>query len=151
MILIDTNSLVVLIIGLIDEDLIETHKRTSIYTKKDFQDLLTVIDKIENLIVLPNIWTEVDNLLNSFSGNYKWQYFMKIKELISSTSEKYFSSNLAISSDYFINIGITDSLILELAKECRFIITSDSQLSDIAEANGIIVYDMIRKRNEEFQ
>ena len=151
MILIDTNSLVVLIIGLIDENLIETHKRTSIYTKKDFQDLLLVIENFENLIVLPNIWTEVDNLLNSFSGNYKWQYLLKIKELIALSSEKYFSTNLAVSSDYFINVGITDSLVLKLAKECKFIITSDSQLSDIATAEGIKVYDMIRKRNEEFQ
>lgn len=134
-----------------NEDLIDTHKRTSIYTKKDYADLLYVIDKIENLIILPNIWTEVDNLLNNFSGNYKWQYVNKIREIISISSEHYYSSKFASNHDYFFNIGLTDSLILEIAKDCEFIITSDSQLSDIAIANGIKVYDMIKKRNEEFQ
>lgn len=151
MILIDTNSLVVLIIGLMNEDLINKHKRTSIYTKVDFNDLLTIIENLEDLVVLPNIWTEVDNLLNGFSGNYKWQYISKLREIISVTSEKYFSSKFATASEYFMEVGLTDSLILEIAKDCKFIITSDSQLSDIAIANGIIVYDMIRKRNEDFQ
>ncbi|MDF9800021.1 hypothetical protein OKW21_005284 [Catalinimonas alkaloidigena] len=61
-ILIDSNALVLLIIGLIDQNLIPKHKRTSIYRKKDFERLLNVIKDFNHLIVLPNIWTEVDNL-----------------------------------------------------------------------------------------
>jgi len=55
MILIDSNSLVVLVVGLIDENLISKHSKTSIYNKKDFQDLLIVIQDFKNLIILPNI------------------------------------------------------------------------------------------------
>jgi hypothetical protein len=36
MILIDTNALVVLLIGLIDPKLFKTHKRVSIYEEEDF-------------------------------------------------------------------------------------------------------------------
>lgn len=70
-ILIDSNALVLLIIGLIDQNLTSKNKRTSIYRKKDFEQLLLRIDSLENLVILPNIWTEVDNLLNSLSGRYK--------------------------------------------------------------------------------
>lgn len=150
MILIDSNALILLILGLINQDLIAKHKTTSIYTKKDFEDLLIVIKDLNNLVVLPNIWTEVDNLLNRLSGNYKWPYIEKLKALVSQASEQYLESELGINSDYFISVGLTDSLILELGKKCDLLITADSSLSDIAIANGMKVYDVVRKRNEEF-
>lgn len=151
MIVIDSNSLIVLLLGLIDPNLISKHKRTSIYTPQDFFDLLKVIKEIEYLIVLPNVWTEVDNLLNDFSGNYKWAYVNKIKHLINDSSEKYLQSKLGAETHFFFNIGLTDSLIIELGKECDFIITSDSELADFATANGIKVYDMVKRRNESFK
>jgi len=150
MIIIDTNSLIVFLIGSMNENLISGHKRTSIYTKQDYYNLLAVIKDIKNIIVLPNVWTEVDNLLNGFSGNYKWPYITQIRKIIAHTTENYLNSKTGTDSLYFEAIGLTDSLILELAKDCEFLITSDSVLSDYANANGIKVYDMIKKRNEEF-
>jgi len=151
MILIDSNALILLILGLINQDLIAKHKTTSIYTKRDFEDLLIVIKDLSNLVVLPNIWTEVDNLLNRLSGNYKWPYIEKVKSLVAQTSEQYLKSELGINNDYFISVGLTDSLILELGKKCDLLITADSTLSDIAIANDIEVYDIVKKRNEDFR
>ncbi len=150
MIIIDSNSLIVLVLGLIDPNLISKHKKTSIYEEQDFTDLLTVIKDFKNLLVLPNIWTEVDNLLNRFTGSYRYIYVKRLTELIKNSSEKYLHSNIAVESPYFSSLGITDSLILELAKECSFIVTSDSELSDYAIANGIKVYDMVKIRNKKF-
>ena len=148
MIIIDTNALVVLIIGLIDPKLIKNHRRTSIYTIEDYNKLLLVIGDISRLVVLPNIWTEVDNLLNNFIG-YKYEYVVKISEIIKNTSEKYFESELATNCEAFFDLGLTDTLILECAKKCKLLITSDSKLSDYAIANGILVYDMVKERNEK--
>lgn len=150
MILIDSNALVVLIIGLVDQNLISKHKRTSIYTKKDFLDLLRVIGQFENLLVLPNTWTEVDNLLNRFSGNYKFKYIQIARNLIKRASEQYIETKSGFQNPSFWNLGLTDTLILEAGKECKLIITSDSKLSDYAQAYGINVYDMVSKRNQEF-
>jgi rRNA-processing protein FCF1 len=150
MILIDTNALVVLLIGIIDPRLIKTHKRTSIYEEEDYNELISVIGKIDNLIVLPNVWTEVDNLLNNFSGNYKFKYVEEISTIIKLTTEKYISTSIATESDYFFELGVTDSILLEYAKKCKLLITSDSKLSDYAIANGIKVYDLISSRNQRF-
>ena len=150
MILIDSNALLVLIIGLIDEDLVSKHKRTSIYTKKDFHDLVQVIGSHEKLLVLPNIWTEVDNLLNNFTGNHKWQYYNHFKNIVEKSSEKYLQTEQGAKSHSFIELGLTDSLILDIGTECDFIITSDSLLSDHAKALGIKVYDMVENRNMDF-
>ena len=151
MILIDANSLVVLLIGAIDPKLIASHKRTSIYEEEDYANLLAIIGSLDKLIVLPNIWTKVDNLLNSFSGNHKWKYVQAFKRLIQLTSEQYIKSSTAAENIHFSEIGLTDSLILELGKECELLITSDSKLSDFAKAEGIKVYDLVEIRNNRLR
>ncbi|RTQ46482.1 hypothetical protein EJV47_21245 [Hymenobacter gummosus] len=147
-ILIDTNALVVLIIGLMNPHILKTHKRTSIYEEQDLRNLLYIIQDISNLVVLPNVWTEVDNLLNSFDKQRKYTYLKTLRSAIEQTTEKYIPSVSATHNTAFIDLGITDSLLLEHAKECRLLITGDSALSDYASAYGIAVYDMVRARNE---
>lgn len=151
MILIDSNVLVILMLGLVDPNLIGKDKRSSIYEKEDFYKLLNAIGSIDKIVVLPNIWTEVDNLLNHVSGSYKYQYIEKITSTIRVTSEEYIKSSIGTQSSNFSHLGLTDSLILEFAKKCDFLITDDSRLSDFARANGILVYDMKSIRNEKLK
>ena len=146
--LIDTNSLIILLVGLIDPKLINSHKRTSIYEEQDFYDLVSVIERIESLIVLPNVWTEVDNLLNNFNKGHKEKYIHHVIETIKSTTEIYLETKTATKSNGFYDLGITDSLLLEHSKECELLITSDSYLSDYALANGIKIFDLVKNRNE---
>jgi hypothetical protein len=146
--LIDTNSLIILLVGLIDPKLIQKHKRTSIYEEKDFIDLLSFIGKIESLVVLPNVWTEVDNLLNNFNRGHKEKYIEEITKTIKLTTEKFIETKKSTESIGFFDLGITDSLLLEYSKECELLITSDSKLSDYAVANGITVFDLVKNRNE---
>ena len=151
MILIDSNCLLVLLLGMIDPNLIDTHSKTSIYEKKDFYDLMSFIGDIKSLVVLPNIFTEVDNLLNkNFKGNQKYLYIKSIIELMLNSKEEYLKSVLIRDKTSFYDLGLTDSLILELAKQNNLLITDDSQLSDYARANSIEVYDMKYLRNQRF-
>jgi rRNA-processing protein FCF1 len=151
MVIIDTNSLILLILGLIDPTLINKHKRTSIYDEKDFHALLTVIKNLDNVVVLPNIWTEVDNLLNSFKGKYKTLYVESITQTIKTTTEKYIESKTIENKFEFYDLGLTDTLILEFSKECEMLITSDSELSDYAVANDIKVFDLKKWKNERLK
>ena len=151
MMLIDANALVLLIIGLIDQELISSHKRTSTYTKDDYENLLLIIKDFHNLVVLPNVWTEVDNLLNRFPGERKWAYIERIKELTTQTTEKFLTTKRGVNSEYFMSVGLTDSLLVELGKECDLFITADTFLSDIAVAHGIKVYDLVRARTENLR
>ncbi|HMQ46981.1 MAG TPA: hypothetical protein PKA00_08070 [Saprospiraceae bacterium] len=148
MIAIDTNALIVLLIGLIDPQRIKTHKRTSIYDEQDFFDLVSIIESFDKLLVLPNVWTELDNILNRFKGDEKYQYIIKTSEMMKASSEKFIESLKGIESPNYFDLGLTDALLLELAKECDFLITSDSSLSDYAMANNIQVYDLVKNRNE---
>lgn len=149
--IIDTNALVLLIVGLIDPNLLKNHKRTSIYDEEDFRELLNVLGDLEQVIVLSNVWTEVENLLNSFSGHYKYRYIIHIAALIEATTEKYIPAATVIGGYEFYDLGLTDALILNEAKNCQLLITSDSMLSDYAIAQGIQVYDLIKIKNEKLK
>lgn len=151
MILIDSNALLVLILGLMDPALINKHKKTSIYDDEDFQNLLIMIEQLENVVVLPNVWTEVDNLLNGFNRDYKHLYIETLIRAIKKTTEKYLESSQVEDSYAFYDLGLTDTLILRHAKECKLLITSDSALSDFARSEGIDVYDMKEMANERFR
>lgn len=110
---------------------------------------MQVIEDLDKLITIPNVWTEVDNLLNRI-GYLKYEYVDQLKVLMSQTEERYLSSNIALSQAEFWSLGITDTLLLQVAKECDLLITSDSELSDFANANGVKVYDMVLERNKDF-
>ncbi len=113
--------------------------------------LLSIIEKIENLVVLPNVWTEVDNLLNKFSGERKLLYLDTIKDAIKVIPEKYLPTLDTITEYAFIELGITDTLLLICSAQYRFLITSDSRLSDYAIANNVAVHDMKAYRNNRLR
>lgn len=68
----------------------------------DFWDLLTHIPDRSSLIALPNVWTEVDNLLHQFNGTHKQLYIEKITDTIKQSSERYIESWLGTEQFSFM-------------------------------------------------
>ena len=60
--LIDTNLLVLFVVGGVNRDRIESFKRTRQYSKTDYQLLLRVLDGFEPLYTLAHVMAEVSNL-----------------------------------------------------------------------------------------
>ncbi len=147
MIIIDTNALILLIVGLMDPEKIPKHKCLSIYEKQDFIDLVDIIGDFNRLIMLPNVWTEVDNLLNGFTGEDKYLYIQVFKNIFKRSTEYYIATISGAEHYSFIDIGLTDSLLLQISSNNDFLVTSDSRLADFAKAHGIQVYDIVESRN----
>ena len=142
MTVIDTNAIVLLIVGLIDKNLINRHKRTSNYTKEDFNELSFLIRNPSLLIVPTNIWTVVDKLLNDFRGLHKSEYYLLLKNLIIKTTEEYIASQNIIEDKSFRTVGVTDSILLNLSIKSGHLITSDYALTNIARTKGVKVYNL---------
>lgn len=148
MVLVDTNSLVLVVLGLMDVNLIGRHKTTSIYEEEDFNNIMHIINyDLKNILAIPNTLTELDNLLNNFGGIYANTYQTVIRKILKETTEKIFESASVVDSPYLPILGLTDSIILEIANHYEALITSDSKLSDYAFARGIVVFDMVKERN----
>lgn len=158
MIILDTNVLVLWLVGLIDPSKISKIKRSSMFDAQDHKNLSIFIAKKTNnevtkIITLPNIWTEVDHLLNnSFSKNEKWEYIRLLKNTIQQTTEKFFSTYGIIEHPTFFVLGITDTVLLACAKAERCaIISMDDELINYAKAYNLEVYNLIALKNEQLK
>jgi hypothetical protein len=132
---LDANVIMLLVVGLTDKRWIEAHKRIS-YTVKDFETLVAIISKYDEIVVIPNALSEAANLLEYINEPARSQIFVRFRDFIENTREIYIGSTLAAARTEFVRLGVTDSALLELARENVFILSADGPLYRAALAAG---------------
>lgn len=135
-VLIDTNLLMLLVVGLYQKDYISRHKRTDKFTEDDF-DVLSVLLDDHELIVTPNILTEVSNLLWSGPAAHKIPIREVLKGVITLSREYSQNSSEVASCSEFMKLGLTDAGILELNELSGIILTADLDLHLAALERGL--------------
>jgi predicted nucleic acid-binding protein len=141
-VILDTNIFILFLIGKINPLKISNHRRTSTYTTKHYEFLLELLDKFDSILFCPNIATEVDNLLNeNLVGEDRHKYLIFTKDIFSKSVEKYLETKNVVHDWHYDSIGITDTAIIKMAKNCDLLISGDSKLCDFAKAEGINVFD----------
>lgn len=141
-VILDTNIFTLFLIGQIDPLKIPKNKRTSVYKTEHYEFLLDILSKFDTILFCPNIATEVDNLLNeNLIGEDKYKYLILTKDIFSKSVEKYLETKDIIRDWHYDSIGITDTAILNMAKNCDLLISGDSQLCDFAKAEGVEVFN----------
>ena len=137
--LVDTNLLLLLIVGLYDRRRVASFKRTSAYTLDDFQRIGWLVKQFTQLWTTPNILTEVDNLGRQLPTR-EWKNFStSLKELCLKMKEENVSSSIVVACPTFDRLGLTDSATLSL-KQSFLIISDDFPLYQEALRQG---YDAI--------
>lgn len=126
--ILDTNLVVLLVIGLADERAVPIHKRTRAYTINDFRLLLSVISQYSELAVLPNALSEASNLLEFEGEGLPAKVFDRFSQFIAATREIYVPSLDASRRREFRHLGLTDAATLEAAKEDIHILSADLAL-----------------------
>lgn len=117
-IILDSNILLLYIIGVVDENLIERHKRLrDIFTTNDFHNLCRLIGAPNvELLTIPNIASECSNIMlygsEGLAETIKF-YFIKI---ISEFKEIYISSQEISSTNEFLHLDLADAAILLILK-----------------------------------
>lgn len=129
-ILIDTNLLLLFIIGIFSEDAISKTKRLKVYSIDDFRLLRDFLDQAPKILITPNISTEISNLMD-LSGEYKKGVFNVFNSFLQNPAveEIHLESKLISSRKEFPVYGLTDCGINSLAKK-YIILTDDSRLYD---------------------
>ena len=140
-VVLDTNAFILYMVGLIQPNSINKHKRCSIYDYDIFEFVIALI-KDKQIITCPNIITEMDNLLNSYRDEYKIKYILLLQQVLENSVEDYYKSLEFVAKHHFFSIGLTDSIILEMSKEADFLISGDSDLCDNARSLNIEVVDL---------
>ena len=138
-VIVDSNLLLLFIIGSFDEQLISTFKRTKTYTGSDYRILSEFLSAFSEILVTPNILTEVSNLSNQLPESYKPDYFTQFGEHIGRMQEHFHSSNSLRTHDSFVKFGLADASIHECAEHGRLVLTDDARLADFLGRRGIDV------------
>lgn len=129
--LIDTNLLVLSIVGTFSPDLVSRHKRTRQYSVEDFDLLLGIAARARSLITTPNILTEASNLLDD---DGRLQRCLAL--LVGKAQETFVDSRTACAQPEFPRLGLADAAVLE-ASTGHSVLTDDLGLYLALQNRGI--------------
>ncbi len=127
-IIIDTNILLLYLVGLVNRERIPRFKRTAQFIPEDYDLLLQLVDNFQKIITTPNILTEVSSLANQLGEPERSQCLDTFKWLISQVTEEYQESNIVAGQELFTRFGLTDCGIILLAKNKYIVLTDDLKL-----------------------
>ena len=116
-VLLDTNLLVLLIIGLYDKNLISRHKRTTQFTIDDFELLLKSIGGYELLWVTSHCLAEVSNLLKQTNKSHAQQLLIFFEKFIFDKKESHIPKEIIFKENIFMRLGVADTGIIVKAKD----------------------------------
>lgn len=152
-VLLDTNLLVLLIIGLVDREKIPSHKRTNKYTPDDFDLLIHLLDRFQKIVVTPHILAETSNLIDTFTGQMKALPFQRLKTVVERVTvvEIHFSAIEACQLSGFERFGLSDAALVEVAREKYLILTDDFNLMGFALSQSVDVINFNHIRDMVWQ
>jgi len=138
MIAVDTNLLLLYIVGLISPEFIERHKRLDEYRK---ENLPLLVDHIgtRRVLLTPNTASEVSNLIIfGVAEPLRSELRAGLAYFITLQSEIYVPSQQASNDKFFVELGLTDCALLEAcASKNAALITVDVKLYIEASRRGI--------------
>lgn len=125
---IDTNLLVLLVVGRTDRGLIQSHKRTKTFQVEDFDLLVRFIGQFQLTLVTPHIVTETSNLIVQTFDKMVPLLRATLAALVQSQDEQYTASVELTDQPAYPRLGLTDAAILQLVNDGAMLITTDMDL-----------------------
>lgn len=128
-ILVDTNILLLYVVGAVNQDRIVQFKRTRQFTSEDYRTLCKILVQFPKRMTTPNIVTEVNSLVNQLGEPERTRCLSAYGHLLSKFDETYIPSKTVVTNDGFVKFGLTDCGILEIAQDQYLVLTDDFRLS----------------------
>lgn len=130
---LDTNLLLLLVVGSVKRGAVHSVPGTKQYRADDFDLLLDEVIGSDLLITLPNVLTEVSNLIpRSLSGSDRSMARVVLRALTTRMEERYVESSKASARKEFLWLGLTDAAWLCLSETRAVIWTDDHDLYSAA-------------------
>lgn len=139
--LVDTNPLVLLVVGLADPRQIERFNRTRAYTREDFERLRSFVNGYEELVTTPNIVTETSNLAGQLAEPLRGKALAVLAGLVTLCDERYFESRVVVQEPLFRRLGLTDTAIALGARLPVAVLTDDLPLYGRLASTGAEVFN----------
>ena len=146
---IDTNLLLLLVVGEASRDFIEKHKRSRAYSAQDFDLLRNLLLRADQIVVTPTTLAEVSNLAGyGVAEPMRTLIYESFKSMIGRTDERYQSSTQIAETKEFVRLGLTDCAWLEAVDAETYLLTDDIDLYLAASQRGLQAMNFNHMRAE---
>lgn len=127
---VDSNLLLLLIVGMTDRDLVLRHKRLKEFTLDDYDLLQEQLTVATEIIITPNTLTETSNLIDHIAEPARSRIYSRFRDLIRLPEAKEIHVNAISATDrHELNrLGLTDCALLELCAKGIPVLTVDVKL-----------------------
>ena len=149
--LVDTNLLVLFIVGSVNRNRIEQFKRTRKYTKADYALLIRVLEGFKQLHTIPHVLAEVSNLTD-LPARERHRAREILKATVSALDEAQIPSVRASGDRLYGRHGLVDAAIAAVAREhnCA-VLTDDLDLYLSLSRDGVQAFNFTHLRAEAWQ
>ncbi len=135
--ILDSNLLLLLVVGRVDRALIGRFKRTREFREGEFDLVAGLAGSFSRLFSTPNILTEVSNLGGQLGGPDRPSFFQVLGRTIEKLEESYIESRRAASTPAFERLGLADSTTSLLAQQGIGVVSGDFHLVGSLRAAGV--------------
>lgn len=135
-VLVDTNLLVLYLVGLVNKRRIQDFKRTQNFTVEDFDVLAGLIEQLGKLISTPHVLAQVSDLTD-LAGKELAKVRSLYKEIVTPVEEYYDRSRDLMTDALFDRLGLTDTAICRVCGRGILVVTADVQLHVALERRGL--------------
>jgi predicted nucleic acid-binding protein len=149
-ILLDTNLLVLLVVGITSEKLISEHKRTRAYDLSSFRLLRRLLAATSaQLMTSPHVLAEASNLLRQYKGRERLRMNDILGEIIEGADERHVPAKLLVRDKHFPWLGLTDAGLISLAAGDTIVLTDDLDVYLAAQRSGFEAVNFTYLRDAE--
>lgn len=133
-VLLDTNLLVLFIVGGTDLAYIGKHKNCTNrkYTEEDYNAILSLALASSGVVTTPQILSETSNLLRQTSEPIKQEVTALLRLYIKEKDEIYIHSSTSADDNFYSILGFSDVSILSAMDENTVLVTDDGPLHSAA-------------------
>lgn len=129
---VDSEILLLFIVGSKNPNLIRNFRRTAKFDENDFILVSEFIENFDYKITSPHILTEVSDLLGENND-----FHIILETYINLSEEKYLTSSQIAKSKSFLRFGLADSAIIEISTNSHLIFTADNRFYGYLTSMGI--------------
>lgn len=132
-VLVDTNLLLLYLVGVFDSASIPKFKRTATFTRDDHKVLTNFLLQFRALVTTPNILTEVSDLAEKLPNDFHARFAYEIGLM----EEHCVESRPIAESEHFGRFGLADLVIVGLARGRYLVLTEDKRLAHYMAGVGV--------------
>lgn len=135
-VLIDTDLLVLLIVGATDKRLIDRHRPTKEFMTRDFDELCGLLDDFDEFWITSHCLAETSSLLKHTDDRRAKGLLTTLATFCSNARESCLPKNQVLPDPNFLRLGVADTGFVQKSKRVDLSITVDVQLYETISRLG---------------